>query len=53
MARLSIHKEKVLEEMMAASDLDEIGLLDIAIFNEAVNQIAEHLNDNDADTYGE
>ncbi len=49
MAELRIHKDKVLEEMMAASELDEIGLLDIAIFNEAVNQIAEHLNDNDSD----
>jgi len=53
MAKLCIHKDKVLEEMMAASELDEIGLLDIAIFNEAVNQIAEHLNDDDYNTYGE
>ena len=49
MAKLSIHKEKVLEEMMAASDLDEIGLLDLAIFNEAVNQIAEYLSDTEVD----
>lgn len=44
MAALSIQKDKVLEEMMAASDLEEIGLLDLAIFNEAVDQIAEHLD---------
>lgn len=49
MAKLSIHKDKILEEMMSASELDEIGLLDIAIFNEAVNQIAEHFNDSDGD----
>ncbi len=45
MAKLSIHKEKVLEDMMAASDLEEIGLLDLAIFNEAVNQIEQHLSE--------
>ncbi len=53
MAKLSIQKDKVFEDMMAASELDEIGLLDIAIFNEAVNQIAEHFDDTDGNTYGE
>lgn len=47
MAKMSIQKEKVLEEMMTASQLDEIGLLDLAIFNEAVNQISEYLEDKD------
>lgn len=53
MAKLSIQKDKVLEAMMTASELDEIGLLDIAIFNEAVNQIAEHFNESDDEAHGE
>lgn len=51
MARMSIQKEKVMEDMMAVSNLDEIGLLDLAIFNEAANQIAEQMSkENDDDT---
>ena len=53
MAKLSIQKDKVFEDMMAASELDEIGLLDIAIFNEAVNQIAEHFHETEGNVYGE
>lgn len=41
LARLSIQKDRVMEGFMAASNLDEIGLLDLAIVSEAVNQIAE------------
>lgn len=44
MAELSIHKDKVMENLMAACNLEEIGLLDLAIFNEAVSQIADHLS---------
>lgn len=43
MAELSIHKGRVMENLMAACNLEEIGLLDLAIFNEAVSQIADHL----------
>lgn len=49
MAKLHIHKEKVLEEMVVASDLAHIGFLDLAIFNEAVSQIAEQLSDKEDD----
>ncbi len=49
MARLRIDKEKVLELMMSASQSDEIGLLDLVILNEAVDQIAEQLRDGEDD----
>lgn len=43
MAKLGIQKSRVIESMIAASDQDELGLLDLAIFNEAVNQISDHI----------
>jgi DNA-binding NtrC family response regulator len=49
MAELSIHKVKVMENLMAACNLEEIGLLDLAIFNEAVSQIADYLSAERAD----
>jgi DNA-binding NtrC family response regulator len=49
MAELSIHKDKVMENLMAACNLEEIGLLDLAIFNEAVSQIADHLSSRPGD----
>jgi DNA-binding NtrC family response regulator len=43
MAKLNIQKERVMEGLMTSSNIDEIGLLDLAIFYEAVSQIADHL----------
>lgn len=42
-AKLGIQKSKVIESMVAASDQKELGLLDLAIFNEAVNQISDDI----------
>jgi len=43
LAKLNIQKERVMEGLMTSSNIDEIGLLDLAIFHEAVNQIADHI----------
>jgi DNA-binding NtrC family response regulator len=43
LAKLNIQKERVMEGLMASSNLDEIGLLDLAIFHEAVSQIADYI----------
>jgi two-component system response regulator HydG len=43
LAKLTIQKERVMEGLMTSSNLDEIGLLDLAIFHEAVSQIADHI----------
>ena len=43
LAKLNIQKERVMEGLMSSSNLDEIGLLDLAIFHEAVSQIADHI----------
>lgn len=53
LARLHIHKDKVMEGLMAASNLNDIGLLDVAIFNEAVTQIVDHIRmqNEDKDAY--
>lgn len=50
LAKLSIHKEKIVEGFMAASKLEDVGLLDLAIYNEAVSQIADHLTSYDSDS---
>jgi len=44
LANLNIQKERVMEGLMTSSKLDEIGLLDLAIFYEAVSQIADHIS---------
>jgi transcriptional regulator with PAS, ATPase and Fis domain len=44
LADLSIRKERVMEGLMTSSNIDEIGLLDLAIFHEAVSQIADHIS---------
>ncbi len=44
MARLAIQKDKVMEGMVAATNLDDLGLLDLAIFNEAVNEMVQHID---------
>lgn len=49
MAKLGIQKSRVIESMVAASNQDELGLLDLAIFNEAVNQISDHMSLMDED----
>lgn len=43
-AELNIQKECVLEGLISSSNLDEIGLLDLAIFQEAVCQIADYFS---------
>lgn len=43
LARLDIQKERILEGLMTNSNPQEIGLLDLAIFDEAVSQIADHI----------
>lgn len=43
-AKLGIHKEKVMEAMVTATELNELGLLDLAIFNEAVSQMVHHID---------
>ncbi len=49
LAKLNIQKERVMEGLMASYNLDEIGLLDLAIFHEAVSQIADHICSQNAD----
>lgn len=44
MAKIGIQKSRVIESMIAAADQDTLGLLDLAIFNEAVNQISDHIS---------
>ncbi len=41
LAKVQVRKERLLEALMAASNLEKIGLLDLAIFNEAVSQISD------------
>jgi transcriptional regulator of acetoin/glycerol metabolism len=43
MAKLAIHKDKVMEGIVAATNLEEIGLLDLAILNEAVSEMAHSI----------
>ena len=42
LAKLSIQREKILECLMMASKTEDMGLLDLAIYNEAVAQISDH-----------
>ena len=42
-AELSIQRDKILEGLITASNSDDIGLLDLAFFNEAVSQIADQI----------
>lgn len=49
LAKLNIQKERVMDGLMASSNLDEIGLLDLAIFHEAVSQIADHICSHNVD----
>jgi DNA-binding NtrC family response regulator len=42
-AELSIQKDKILEGFIAASNSDDIGLLDLAFYNEAVSQISDQI----------
>lgn len=42
LAKLSIRREKIIENLIAASNKEDIGLLDLAIYNEAVSQIQDH-----------
>jgi DNA-binding NtrC family response regulator len=51
-AKLNIQKERVMEGLMTSSAIDEIGLLDLAIFHEAVSQIADHICSQNADQGG-
>lgn len=44
LAKLSIHKEKIIEVFMDSSKMEEVGLLDLAIYHEAVSQIADHID---------
>ena len=48
-AEISIQREKVLEKLIAASNMDDIGLLDLAFLNEAVSQIADSITKPRAD----
>ena len=50
LAKLSIHKEKIIEAFIAASKTDEVGLLDLAIYHEAVSQMADHIAANKNET---
>lgn len=43
LSRLSIQREKILECLMMASKTEDMGLLDLAIYNEAITQIADHI----------
>lgn len=43
LAQLSIQREKIIEGLMTVSNVGEIGLLDLAIYNEAVSQITNHV----------
>ena len=44
MAKLAIQKDKIMEGMVAATRLNELGLLDLAIFNETVCQMVHHVD---------
>lgn len=44
LAKISIHKEKIIEGFMSSSKLEEVGLLDLAIYHEAVSQISDHIS---------
>jgi DNA-binding NtrC family response regulator len=52
LAKLNIQKERVMEGLMASFNIGEIGLLDLAIFHEAVSQIADHICSQNADQGG-
>lgn len=45
LAKLSIHKEKIIEVFMVSQKMEDVGLLDLAIYHEAVSQIADHIDD--------
>ena len=42
-AKFKIQKERIMDSLMEASPIEEVGLLDMAIYNEALGQIADHL----------
>ncbi len=46
---LSIRREKIMECLMMASKTEDMGLLDLAIYNEAITQIADHIDPGQAD----
>lgn len=42
-ARIDVRKARIMEGLMSASNLDKIGLLDLAIMSESVSQIADRI----------
>ncbi len=49
LSKLSIQREKIIECLMMASKTEDMGLLDLAIYNEAITQIADHIDPMRAD----